>query len=413
MKAESADILIAGAGAAGLALAAALADALGAQARIVVLDRDGLEPAAPGGPEDPRAYAIAAASRQLMAALGAWQEVADHAQPVSAIEITDSSLGDAFRPRLLGYDNRLEDTSPATFIVSDQRLRDSLLAAARRRPGVVLEARTSITAVAIDGGSARLTLADGRQLAAPLVVAADGRGSTVRAAAGIKTVQWDYGQTGIVTTVRLAKPHNGRAVQHFLPAGPFAILPLTDNRACITWSEETQRARAILALDETGFRRELEMRFGTRLGEIAAIGPRQSWPLKMHLARSLVAQRVALAGDAAHGVHPLAGQGLNLGLRDVAALTEVIADAARLGLDIGSAPVLERYERWRRADSVMSAFAYDALNRLFSNDAGLLRTLRDAGLGLVDRMPGVKQLLVREAAGLTGEVPKLLRGMPV
>jgi 2-octaprenyl-6-methoxyphenol hydroxylase len=199
-------------------------------------------------------------------------------------------------------------------------------------------------------------------------------------------------------------------VQHFLPAGPFAILPLRGDRSCITWTEDAERARTILGGGDEGFAAELEKRFGFRLGRVTPSGRRASWPLDMHLARALVGDRFALIGDAAHGVHPVAGQGLNLGLRDVAALTEVVADAARLGLDIGALTVLERYERWRRLDSALSATVFDALNQLFSNDWTVLRTARDFGLGLVDRMPVLKQFFVAEAAGLTGEVPKLLRG---
>jgi 2-octaprenyl-6-methoxyphenol hydroxylase len=410
MAHRHADILIAGGGGIGLSLAAALADALGPDARVVVVDREGV-PAAPQA-EDPRAYAIAAASQRLIASIGAWDDVAAQAEPVTSIDISDSSLGDAFRPRLLGYDNRVGD-AVATYIVPEQALRSALLRAVEKRPGVTLAAGATIAAVVLESGHAALDLESGDRFVAPLLVAADGRGSVVRKAAGIKSIDWDYGQTGIVTTVTLAKPHGGCAVQHFLPAGPFAILPLPGNRACITWSETTARAREILALDEAGFRHELETRFSARLGDIEAIGARASWPLKMHLARSFVTHRVALAGDAAHGVHPLAGQGLNLGLRDVAALVEVIADAARLGLDIGDISTLERYERWRRTDSVQSAFAFDALNRLFSNDSTVLRTIRDAGLGIVDRMPQLKEVLVKEAAGLTGDVPRLLRGLPV
>ena len=201
-------------------------------------------------------------------------------------------------------------------------------------------------------------------------------------------------------------------MQRFLPGGRFAILPLTGNRSCITWTESADRAREILALDDAGFLREVERRFDYRLGSVALAGPLAGWPLDMHLARALVANRFALISDAAHGVHPIAGQGLNLGLRDVAALAEVIADAARLGLDFGSLATLERYERWRRLHSAISAAAFDALNRLFSNDVTVLRTARDFGLGLVDRMPGLKQLFVAEAAGLTGEVPKLLEATP-
>jgi 2-octaprenyl-6-methoxyphenol hydroxylase len=242
------------------------------------------------------------------------------------------------------------------------------------------------------------------------VVAADGRRSFLREAAGIKVVGWSYPQTGIVTTVAHERPHEGVAVQHFLPAGPFAILPLCGDRSCITWTEDRDEARRILALDDAAFLAEVDLRFGGRLGTLSLAGPRGSWPLEMHLARSYVAPRLALVGDAAHGVHPIAGQGLNLALRDVAALAEVVADAARLGLDIGSTDTLRRYERWRRFDSVLSAAAFDGLNRLFSNDWTLLRTIRDAGLGLVDRLPAVKRMFVGEAAGLSGELPRLVRG---
>ena len=239
------------------------------------------------------------------------------------------------------------------------------------------------------------------------------QGSPLREAAGIGVVRWSYPQIGIVTTVRHEKPHQGRAVQHFLPAGPFAILPLTGNRSCITWTEDAARAREILALDDAGFLAEVEKRFGYRLGGIALAGPRASWPLDMHLARSMVADRFALVGDAAHGVHPIAGQGLNLGLRDVAALAEVVADAARLGLDIGSLTVLERYERWRRARTRRSQPPPSTPSTGCSpTTSTLLRTARDFGLGLVERMPALKQFFVAEAAGLTGDVPRLLRGEP-
>jgi 2-octaprenyl-6-methoxyphenol hydroxylase len=255
-----------------------------------------------------------------------------------------------------------------------------------------------------------IELGSGRRWRASLLVAADGRGSRLREAAGIGVVGWKYQQVGIVTTVQHEKPHRGHAVQHFLPSGPFAILPLKGNRCCITWTEEESEGRRIMALDDTGFLAEVEQRFGYRLGVTQLAGARGVWPLEMHLARALVAERLALVGDAAHLVHPIAGQGLNLGLRDVAALTEVVADAARLGHDIGSSIVLSRYERWRRTDAALSAAAFDGLNRLFSSDWTLLRAARSAGLGIVERLPALKQFFVAEAAGLTGEVPKLLRG---
>lgn len=409
-RSHDADVLIVGGGAVGLALACTLADALGADASIAVLDRADLA-RTPQPENDARAYALSVSSRNLVASVGAWQDLAPHAQAMTAIEITDSSLDDAFRPRLLGYDNHVQDGEPGTWVVNDSRLRACLLDAARRRRGVQLVGGAAVADVRFGPTAAEVELADGQRWRAPLVVAADGRQSLVRDRAGIKIVQWAYDQIGIVTTVKLAKPHAGRAIQHFLPAGPFAILPLPDDHACITWSETARRGAEIMRLPDADFHSELELRFGHRLGGFTLAGPRASWPLKMHLARALVGERVALAGDAAHGVHPIAGQGLNLGLRDVAALTEVIVDAARLGLDYGQSSVLVRYERWRRLDSTMSAASYDLLNRLFSSDVSVVRAVRGAGLGLVDKVPALKQFFVQEAAGLTGDVPKLLRGV--
>jgi 2-octaprenyl-6-methoxyphenol hydroxylase len=401
------DAVIVGGGAIGLALACALADALAPAGRIVVID-----PAVAEGtpePRDARASAVSAGSKRLLDALGIWRALAPEAEPVAAVDITDSSLGDVFRPVLVSYDNTVEGGEPATYILENDRLRAAILEGLARRPNV-LRIGGAVEAWHAEAAHGVVGLADGRALRAPLVVAADGRASFLRAAAGIGVVGWRYPQVGIVTLVAHEKPHRSRAVQNFLPAGPFALLPLKGNRSCITWTEEESSGRAIIARDDAGFLEEVETRFGYRLGRIALAGPRGAWPLGMHLARALVADRLALVGDAAHLVHPIAGQGLNLGLRDVAALTEAVADAAGLGLDIGSGLVLERYERWRRTDAAMSAAAFDALNRLFSNDATLLRTLRDAGLRIVDRLPGLKQLLVAEAAGLTGELPKLLRG---
>jgi len=404
---ERHDVVIAGGGTAGLTLACALADALGEGARIAAADRAALTPAGPG---DARAFALSAGSKRMLAALGVWPQIAEHAQPVTSIDITDSSLEDAFRPVLVSYNNRVEGGEPATYIVEHARLHAALLAAAARRTSIALLGGAAAESFAADEHGVAVSFAGRVLLRARLLVAADGGKSRLREAAGIKLVRWSYPQTGIVAIVRHEEPHGGRAVQHFLPAGPFAILPLTGNRSCITWTEEASRARAILALDDAGFLAEIEARFDYRLGAVELAGPRASWPLDMHLARAMVANRLALVGDAAHGVHPIAGQGLNLGLRDVAALCEVIVDAARLGLDFGSLAILERYERWRRLDSALSAATFDALNRLFSNDSTVLRTARDFGLGLVERMPALKQLLVAEAAGLTGEVPKLLRG---
>lgn len=402
------DILIAGGGGVGLALASALADALGAGFRIAAIDRAGFDTAQ--RTRDIRASAIAAGSQQLLAALGIWPELAAHAQPVTAVDITDSALEDAFRPVLVSYDNTVEGGDPATHIVENERLHEAILRAASRRPNIELKGGSAVAGYTADQHGVHVELEDGSRLSAPLLIAADGRASRLREAANIGVVGWKYPQIGIVTTVEHEKPHRARAMQHFLPSGPFAILPLVGNRSCVTWTENEQRGREIMALDDAGFRSEVEQRFGFRFGDIHAIGPRAMWPLEMHLARALVVNRLALVGDAAHLVHPIAGQGLNLGLRDVAALTEVVTDALRLGLDIGSSIVLSRYERWRRTDAALSAAAFDGLNRLFSTDWALLRTVRSTGLGIVNRLPQLKQFFVAEAAGLTGEVPKLLRG---
>jgi 2-octaprenyl-6-methoxyphenol hydroxylase len=413
---ERIDIAIVGGSYAGLALALALDQAARGALHIAVFDRGDFGRSG-AQVRDNRATAIAAGSQRLLRAIGVWTELEPHAQPVTAIDITDSALGDVIRPTRLSYDNTLQDGSPGTVIIENARLLTALQRAVRQTPGIERVAGVTVMALDITSARARLLLEDSRARDASLVVAADGARSAVRDMAGIKTVGWPYAQTGIVTTVALDTPHNGRAVQHFLPAGPFAILPLTGDRACITWTEDVANAERILALDDAAFLIETERRFGFALGGITLApgsGPsRQSWPLDMRLARALIVNRVALMGDAAHSVHPIAGQGLNLGFRDVAALAEVLIEGARLGLDLGQATVLERYQSWRRLDSAMSAATFDGLNRLFSNDATVLRSLRGAGLGLVDRMPMLKQLLVTEAAGLTGDLPKLLRQQPI
>ena len=398
------DVVIAGGGLTGLVLARALAGVLGAGGRIALLDAGGSS-----GRPDARSYALSAGSQRLLDAIGVWARVAEEAQPVSGIDITDSSLTDAIRPVLLSYDTIVGEGEPGMWIVPADALQKAAIAVLDRMQGVMRLSGTA-TGMAADGSGITLQLANGGSIKAGLVVACDGRKSPLRAAAGIGVVERQYAQTGIVTTVRHERPHGGRAVQHFLPAGPFAILPLTGNRACVTWTEDAGEAARILALDDACFLAELENRFGHRLGALELAGARGNWPLTMHLARELIAPRFALVGDAVRGVHPIAGQGLNLGLRDVAALSECLVDAVRVGLDVGDATALERYARWRRFDGAASAAAFSALNTLFSQDNALLRSVRDAGLGVVDRLPGLKRVLVSEASGLTGEVPKLLKG---
>ncbi len=401
------DVAISGASFAGLALAGSLRQALGRDVRICIIDR-AVAPA--GAAADTRAFAIWAASKNLLEALGVWDRIRVDAEPMTRIEITDSALDDGIRPTLVGYDAVTESGAVAAYMVPSETLKAELYRLVAADTAIEWVAPTEAIGLETGEFANKIELSDGRKISARLVVAAEGRQSKLRDAAGIKTVSWGYEQTGIVAIVAFAEPHGGVAIQHFLPGGPFAVLPLKDNRACITWSAASVEAAHVMALDDAAFLNELDHRIGGRFGPITLAGPRQSWPLDLKMARSLTAPRFALIGDAAHGVHPIAGQGVNLGFRDAAALTESISDAVRLGEDFGSAASLERYSRWRRFDTTMSAAAYDGLNRLFSADNFLLRAGRDAGLSLVDRIPALKSMWVEEAAGLTGDVPKLLRG---
>jgi 2-octaprenyl-6-methoxyphenol hydroxylase len=406
------DVVIAGGGFAGRTLALVLAKQAPRGFRIAVVDADA--PTANGGrPDDARALALSAATKKLLTVLGLWEALAPNAQAISSIEITDSPLEADLRSHFLGFDDELKGGEATAYIVEAGPLNHALSAAVAEEKAIDVIAPDTVDGFRAGPFAVTATLPRGGEIAARLLVAADGKRSRLRERAEIKCVGWSYPQVGIVTTVAHERPHRGRAVQHFLPAGPFAILPLTGNRSSIVWTEEKTRGEAIMAASEAEFVAELTKRFGHRLGEIELAGSRQSFPLDLQIARSFVADRLALIGDAAHVVHPLAGQGLNIGMRDVAALAEIIVESTRLGLDFGDSPQLERYERWRRFDSAFSATVMDGLNRLFSNDSAPLRVLRDLGLGLVDRSPAVKRFLVREAAGATGHVPRLLRGEPL
>jgi 2-octaprenyl-6-methoxyphenol hydroxylase len=334
--------------------------------------------------------------------------VADNAQPILDMVVTDSKLDDAVRPTFLTFGGEVEDGEPFAHMIENRHLVDALAGKAKSL-GIGLRA-TPVTGFAADANSAKVQFADGETITARLLVGADGARSLIREQAGIPTHGWNYDQSAIVTTVAHERDHNGRAEEHFLPAGPFAILPLTGRRCSIVWTETFREAERIVALPDSEFHAELEKRFGLQLGDIEIVGPRRAFPLGLFTARTVIGQRLALVGDAAHIIHPIAGQGLNMGLRDVAALAEVIADAARLGLDPGGPEVLERYQRWRRFDTMTMGVATDGLNRLFSNHSDALRLARDIGLGLVERMPMLKRMFIREAAGFTGDVPKLLRG---
>lgn len=410
MRVTTADILIAGGSFAGMTLGLALAHEFGSEVSVVIVDR---AHAATVDDRDPRASAISAGSRNLLIALDVWRHLDDIAVPVAAIELTDSSLQSGVRRRLLTYENTTRAGGQASWIVPNARLTAVLEQAVARAPAIRVMRSVAILDLKAGPASAIVRLDDDSELSAQLVVAADGRRSAIREAAGIKSVHWGHDQTGIVTTITHESDHRNRAIQHFLPAGPFAMLPLKGGyRSSVTWSEEASEAKRILTLDDEAFLDEVDRRVAGRLGAVTLDGPRKSWPLETHLARSYIAPRVALVGDAAHGVHPIAGQGLNLGFRDVAALVECVADAARVGLDLGNADALARYERWRRFDATVSTATFSGLNRLFSNDWALMRSAREVGLGLLDRLPLAKQALVTEAAGLSGELPKLLRDQP-
>jgi 2-octaprenyl-6-methoxyphenol hydroxylase len=402
---ERFDVAIAGGGFAGRTLALALAKLAPQGFRVALVDAEPLET---DRANDARALALSAATKNLLSALCLWDAIEPNAQAIESIEITDSPLDSALRPHFLGFDAELERNG--AYLVEYGDLNRVLGSAVASESAVEVFAPDSVTDFTTGPFRVDAKLRSGKTIEASLLVAADGKRSRLREQAGIKCVGWSYPQSGIVTTVAHERPHHGKAVQHFLPSGPFAILPLKGNRSSIVWTEDKAEAERIMALDEAAFLEELVKRFGHRLGAIELAGPRQSFPLDMQIARAFVAGRLALIGDAAHVVHPLAGQGLNIGMRDVAALAETIVDAARLGLDIGALPQLERYERWRRFDSAFSAAVMDGLNRLFSNDSAPLRALRDLGLGIVDRAPALKRFFVREAAGATGTPPRLLKG---
>jgi 2-octaprenyl-6-methoxyphenol hydroxylase len=405
-----ADVLIAGGGLNGPALALALA---GGGLRVAVIDARPAAARAEAG-FDGRAYALAIASKRLLQAVGVWPAVADRCQPILKIKASDGHAGQGPAPFFLTFDAGEIEEGPMGFMLEDRFLYAAFLDAMAAAPGITLLSGETVVAQEAGPAGVSVTLGSGRVLTGRVLVGCDGRGSGVAARAGIRRQGWGYGQTALVTAIRNERDHEGCAQQFFMPSGPLAILPLPGgHHSSIVWSETDARAAEIQALDDAAYLAALRPRFGDFLGEIALAGVRFSYPLSLSLAERFIAPRVALVGDAAHGVHPVAGQGLNLGLRDVGALAEVLVNAARRGEDIGSPVALEEYQRWRRFDSTALALGMDAVTRLFSNDNPVLRLGRDLGLGLVNALPGLRRRFIRQAAGLEGELPRLLQGKPV
>lgn len=403
------DCLVAGGGYVGLSVAVAIKHAA-PHMHVLVVD------AAPENAllKDERASAIAAAASRMLNQLGLWEDMLKEAQPINEMIVTDSRTSDPVRPVFLTFGD-VEDEANEPFA---HMLPNKVLVGALRRKakeiGVTILHGETVSDFATNNPASEVTLGSGATYHTKLLIAADGVRSSLREKAGIRTVRWDYNQMGIVTTVAHERPHHGRAEEHFLPGGPFATLPLPTkdgvHRSSLVWTEPTANAERLVASDEFTFELELESRFGHKLGEINVAGPRKAFPLGLTLARDFVRPRFALVGDAAHGIHPIAGQGLNLGFKDAAALAQTVVEADRLGLDIGMETILERYQQWRRFDTVQMGIVTDVLNRLFSNDITPLRMARSFGLGLVDKMPGLKKMFIEQAAGRTGSNPSLLNG---
>lgn len=405
------DVAITGGGLAGGLAALVLAARGFSSAVIDAGDPEAMREAAFDG----RTTAISYASARVFRRLGLWDAIAPEAEAIREILVTDGRARSRFDKGAvsslsLHFDSReLEDGNPLGWIVENRVLRNVLFDAIARAEAVALLAPANRAATTFGAGEATIDLEDGRRIAAALVIAADGRHSSLRAEANIKTNQWRYPQTGIVATVAHERPHEGVAQEFFLPAGPFAILPMTENRSSLVWTERADAAPAYLALDDDKFRMEIENRFGPYLGALRLAGPRWSYPLAFTLAQTYIAPRLALVGDAAHAIHPIAGQGYNLGVKDIAALADVLSEARELGLDIGHMTVLQNYQRWRRFDSAALALGCDLMVRLFSNDVAPLRLARDIGMNAVGKVKPLRRFFMRQAGADLGNLPSLMQ----
>jgi 2-octaprenyl-6-methoxyphenol hydroxylase len=406
------DIVICGGSFVGLALARALHSMAAGACTVAIAEQRPMDGAS--GTADGRTVALTAAAKAMLEVIGVWPAIARKAQPVLRIELTDSALDAPVRPSLIGLDSReTPGGEPTAYIVENADLLPALLASLKEAPGIAFFAPDRVAAFEVKQSGVEVRLGSGTVLTAKLLAAADGQASQIREMAGIQTTVWPSPKAAITVTVGIERPHQGIARQHFLPAGPFAILPMTGDRVSIVWTEDAAAAGQILAEDREVFVAGLSQRVGPELGALTLLSEPKAYPLTMSFAREFVRPRLALLGDAAHGLHWIAGQGLNHGLKDVAALAETLIDASRLGLDPGNLNVLKRYERWRRFDSATSAMSAAALNALFSNNNLGLRMLRSSGLRTVNKLSWMKNFFMREAAGLTGEIPKLLKGQPV
>ncbi|MEI8396126.1 MAG: UbiH/UbiF/VisC/COQ6 family ubiquinone biosynthesis hydroxylase [Rhodospirillaceae bacterium] len=395
------EVAIVGGGLAGLSLACALATA---GVPTVCIDRDSPDAQSVAG-FDIRTTALALCGQRVLAAAGVWPHMVENAQPINDIRVVDRGS-----PLHVHYDHQAVGDEPFGYVLDNSAIRAGLFRRVSELAALTHIAPMAVRSIERTTRGAALTLADGRTVRARLIVGADGRVSLTRQSAGIQMPRRSYNQTAIICNIGHEFPHNGLAIEYFTPTGPFAVLPLTKNRSSIVWSERSDRAKLYMALPDDAFTEELKRRVGEHLGEIRVLGGRAAWPLGIMLAERMIDTRLALIGETIHAIHPIAGQGLNLSLRDVAALAEVVVDRFRLGLDIGAPDVLERYQRWRRFDTLLLAGVCDSLVHLFSNDIAPVKIGRQLGLGVVERLPELKRFFMKHAMGLVGQLPRMIRG---